>query len=1544
MRTLTKSIISLLVVLLLIVSPFIPVYAAESSQPASYSSEYNSGTRDVVCTTLDGTSAAAYYTSGYTYDILSELSASNLYDSLQTLMRTTHSTVSSYDDCHYKADRTDCQNGDGSVSLIYTNYSATMSQWNGWNREHVWPKSLGGDTTSGGGADLHHIRPSDAVVNSTRSNKQYGNANGGTAVYGKNPATGYLGGYYSGNYFEPADNVKGDVARICLYVYVRWGSAWGATSITKVFQSVDVLLEWCELDPVDTWEMGRNEVVEDIQGNRNVFIDYPEYAWLLFGEEIPDDMTTPSGIAMDGNTSSGEAGSGSTAPDVDDGGDTPAGGAETTATVSMGDYATANGWSDAHKYTTVEVDSNITATASSGTNTGTYYTNGTNWRLYQSENATLTISAAEGCTIESVKITYASTNGGILKYNGSSASSGAAVNVNASSATFNVGNSGTATNGQARITAIEVTYTQAYSCSHADTSTETVDATCTATGSTTVTCNECGEVISSTVSPALSHSYTDGVCTLCGAAQPKYAYSFIGPESTQSYESSGGSITMPSAPTLSGSYKYTYTFVGWAATSVNDTDSAPELFTAGQTVTIDEDTSFYAVYSYDVTVAGSDSYVKKDISQIKSTDVVVITMAKGSTVYALTSANGSSSSPDAPTVSVSGDALSTEPGDALKWNINYDGTNLIIYPNGSTSTWLYCTNSNTGVRVGTNTNKTFIIDSSSGYLKHTGTNRYVGVYTTKPDWRCYTNTTGNTVGQTLAFYVLSSGTGSATYYTSVLTAKDGSSTCEHASTTLTTVDATCTAAGHTTVICNVCGGVISTTELPAKGHTVVNDAKVDPTCTESGLTAGSHCSTCDTVITAQETLAPLGHSYVDGICSTCGSAKPSDALGLDGNSFYIATKRGKGNYFYMTSDLGTASTKRYQAVDSGLATLPPSIAFSNDNSKYIFVFEFNEDDGTYCIYAYGADEDAKYLGYTSGNSGTLVSKESALRLTVVNTDGIYTISLTNGSEKRYLELNNTSGNDYFAFYTGTQTGDLSLIPVAEPCTHTSTSAVTVGPTCTEAGVTTVICNDCGYTVSTEETESALGHDMVDGICVRCGYTESYVPPSGGDSGEGEWVLVTDVSTLQPGDSIIIVAKDYNYALSTTQNSNNRGQAAVTKDGSTVTFGDGVQIITLQAGSVDGTFAFYVDSGYLYAASTGSNYLKTEANLSANSSWSIVIDADGNATVKAQGTNTVNWLRYNTSSSIFSCYKATSSQKDIVIYKLVESGSSENVSIYGASMTIGSNLAINYYVSGYTGTDYYMIFTMNGVESDRIQGDIDDASGYLKFSFTNIPPQCMTDVISATLYDGEGNVLIEGFEFSVKAYADKVLRLYSENEALSNLVADMLKYGAAAQKYKNYNQDSLATEGVDLTNKGSDANPTEADNVRQSVIEADTGIDKNVYAFTATGVRFDFDNKIYVKLKTDDIDKIKLTCNGEDVTDALVEADGVYVFYTDGILATDFGKVYTFCLYVDGVLHQTITYSVNSYAYAKQSSQTSGLADLVIALYRYGLSAKEYAGG
>ena len=146
-------------------------------------------------------------------------------------------------------------------------------------------------------------------------------------------------------------------------------------------------------------------------------------------------------------------------------------------------------------------------------------------------------------------------------------------------------------------------------------------------------------------------------------------------------------------------------------------------------------------------------------------------------------------------------------------------------------------------------------------------------------------------------------------------------------------------------------------------------------------------------------------------------------------------------------------------------------------------------------------------------------------------------------------------------------------------------------------------------------------------------------------------LVTDINELAIGDQVIIAAVNDNFAMSTEQRSNNRGQVAATKNGNSIAYVANLQVFTVEAGSIDGTYAFNTGDGYIYAAGgTGkNNYLRTEAALSGNSSWNIEIAADGIATIKSAGGAARNWLRHNKSSSLFSCY--ASGQNDIAIYKL-----------------------------------------------------------------------------------------------------------------------------------------------------------------------------------------------------------------------------------------------------------------------------------------------------
>ena len=125
--------------------------------------------------------------------------------------------------------------------------------------------------------------------------------------------------------------------------------------------------------------------------------------------------------------------------------------------------------------------------------------------------------------------------------------------------------------------------------------------------------------------------------------------------------------------------------------------------------------------------------------------------------YAMSNDKGTSAAPSAVSITLSedGTTITKTVADNLKWNVGKDGDSYIFYPNGDNKKWLYCTDSNNGVRVGINDNKTFQLYEYSGYsgLKNIATKRYVGVFN-GDDWRCYDNVNNNIKGQQIAFYKL----------------------------------------------------------------------------------------------------------------------------------------------------------------------------------------------------------------------------------------------------------------------------------------------------------------------------------------------------------------------------------------------------------------------------------------------------------------------------------------------------------------------------------------------------------------------------------------------------------------------------------------------------------------------------------------------------------------------------------------------------------------------------------------------------------------------
>jgi len=185
-------------------------------------------------------------------------------------------TEYSYDDLRdfVLANTDEDPNNSNNIILLYTGRSQAKNTFGGgandWNREHTWAKSHGGfGETPPAGTDAHHLRPTDASVNSSRSNLDFDN--GGTQ---HSEATGC---YYDSDSWEPRDAVKGDVARMMFYMVVRYegdsddnnGLDLELVDYTPggdagpILGKLSTLLEWHAQDPPDDFEI-----------NRHAFINY----------------------------------------------------------------------------------------------------------------------------------------------------------------------------------------------------------------------------------------------------------------------------------------------------------------------------------------------------------------------------------------------------------------------------------------------------------------------------------------------------------------------------------------------------------------------------------------------------------------------------------------------------------------------------------------------------------------------------------------------------------------------------------------------------------------------------------------------------------------------------------------------------------------------------------------------------------------------------------------------------------------------------------------------------------------------------------------------------------------------------------------------------------------------------------------------------------------------------------------------------------------------------------------------------------------------
>ena len=354
--------------------------------------------------------------------------------------------------------------------------------------------------------------------------------------------------------------------------------------------------------------------------------------------------------------------------------------------------ASEQGYENAEDVTSITIDENIGGLFSAGTNTSNspkYYTTGSGVRMYN--NNTLTITPDEGYTITGIVFTY-SASSYLAKFEVSVGD----YSENGTTGTW------TGTSSQAIVF--------------------TAKATCRM--------------------QSIAVNYTSGTVT------PTY---------TVTYNANGGSGEMidENSPyeeddevTL---LENTFTApegMLWSAWQVKDAENNDITVTDGTFMMPASNVTVTAQWVADPNVTQYE-WVLTDLADLTSDDIFVIVGNNGSN-YAMTNNNGTSSAPTASSVTVASERITSIVDNNVKWNISGNATDgYTFYPNGSTDTWLYCTNTNNGVRVGNNDNKTFEIKDD--YLYHTGTSRYVGVYNSS-DWRCYTSINSNISGQSFAFY------------------------------------------------------------------------------------------------------------------------------------------------------------------------------------------------------------------------------------------------------------------------------------------------------------------------------------------------------------------------------------------------------------------------------------------------------------------------------------------------------------------------------------------------------------------------------------------------------------------------------------------------------------------------------------------------------------------------------------------------------------------------------------------------------------------------
>lgn len=343
------------------------------------------------------------------------------------------------------------------------------------------------------------------------------------------------------------------------------------------------------------------------------------------------------------------------------------------------------------------------------------------------------------------------------------------------------------------------------------------------------------------------------------------------------------------------------------------------------------------------------------------------------------------------------------------------------------------------------------------------------------------------------------------------------------------------------------------------------------------------------------------------------------------SGFYSSTITGDGsNYRYYISDDGTTTNQMMVYKGKGLN----NVAFANDDDLLI------------------GDEVVIKGGLTTYQSTKEIAANNYIVSLNRNTSKVATPTFTPAAGT-YSEVQNveiTTATDGATIYYTTDGTD----PDATSTTSTEyTAAIPVAQTMTIKAI-------------------AVKEGMTDSEIATAEYIIKIITVNPKNIGSNYFVKVTDAADLEDGDAILIVHEDSKKAMSTTQNTNNRASAVIEIVDNAIEPAEDVQkLVLVDAGDNQWMFCAgtSADAGFLTAASSGNNYLRTTADPDDNANATIEV-TDGNAAIVFQGNYTKNDLRFNANSGqmLFSCYASSSTMKSVQIYKEVEKPTSVTVTI------------------------------------------------------------------------------------------------------------------------------------------------------------------------------------------------------------------------------------------------------------------------------------------